>query len=138
MDEKQGVVEGFVSQDAGSRAGEYFDRGNNCAQSVLLANCEVASEDLLEIAKSFGAGIAGAKCLCGAVSGGVMALSLAGVGKQSKLLVEAFRRQHRITCCSGLSKAFRWRSDEHRQNCRMLTVSAAEITARILQADSTN
>lgn len=113
-------------------AGQYFDQGYNCAQSVLLANADKVEPPLLEIAKSFGAGIAGAKCLCGAVSGGVMALSLAGAGKRSNLLVEAFRGAHQVTCCSGLSKKFIWKSDEHRQNCRMLTVSAARMTEQIL------
>ncbi len=117
------------------QAGEYFDQGHNCAQAVLLAHAGRVDPPLMEIAKSFGAGIAGAKCLCGAVSGGVMALSLAGAGKKSHLLVEAFRQEHRTTCCAGLSKALVWKSKQHRQNCRRLTVSAADITARILSGE---
>ncbi len=114
-------------------AGLLFDQGYNCAQAVLLAACPESKAELLEIAKSFGAGIAGAKCLCGAVSGGVMALSLQGKGKQSAQLVAAFRKRHRMTCCAGLSKPYQWKSDEHRSNCRVLTVSAAEIVEQILK-----
>lgn len=118
--------------DAGEKAGEYFDHGYNCAQSVLQAITARNDSELMEIAKSFGAGIAGAKCLCGAISGGVMALSLKGKGKQSDRLVAAFRQRHRTSCCVGLSKPYKWNSREHVQNCRKLTVSAAEIAESIL------
>ena len=124
------------SLPVGEKAGRYFDQGYNCAQSVLLAICGPSSPELLEIAKSFGAGIGGAKCLCGAVSGGVMALSLKGKGKQGDRLVAAFRQRHRVTCCSALSKPYQWKSAEHRANCRALTVSAAEITAQILRGET--
>ncbi len=116
----------------GERAGEWFDRGLNCAQAVLCAHCGELDPQLMAIGKSFGGGIAGAKCLCGAVSGGVMALSIKGKGTQSDKLVAAFRKKHRMTCCSGLSKSYRWKSPEHRANCRMLTVSAAELVEKIL------
>ena len=129
------VANAATAVTVAEQAGAYFDQGHNCAQAVLLAHAGQVDPALLEIAKSFGAGIAGAKCLCGAVSGGVMALSLAGAGKQSHRLVEAFRHDHRTTCCAGLSKAFAWKSKQHRQNCRRLTVSAAAITARILRAE---
>jgi len=124
------------SQIAGEKAGSYFDQGYNCAQSVLLAVCGKSSPEMLEIAKSFGAGIGGAKCLCGAVSGGVMALSLKGKGRQSDRLVAVFRQRHRATCCSVLSKPYLWKSHEHRASCRELTVSAAEIVAKILGGES--
>jgi len=123
------------SRTAGEQAGEYFDQGYNCAQSVLLAACGECRPDLLEIAKSFGAGIGGARCLCGAVSGGVMALSLKGKGRQSDRLVAAFRQRHRSTCCSVLSKPYVWKSGEHRANCRTLTTSVAEIVAEIIQGE---
>ena len=122
--------------EAGERAGQLFDQGYNCAQAVLLANCGEVEPQLLEIAKSFGAGIAGAKCLCGAVSGGVMALSLVGEGKNSDRLVAAFRRHHRVTCCAGLSQPFAWKSREHRQNCRLLTVSAARMVERLKRGEA--
>lgn len=120
---------------AAEKAGAYFDQGNNCAQAVLRSICEPVDPQLLEIAKSFGAGIAGAQCLCGAVSGGVMALSLQGKGVQSAQLVTAFRSEHRMTCCAGLSKPYRWNSREHRQNCRKLTMAAAEYVERILRGE---
>ncbi len=130
------VVRPQADPEVGERAGQLFDQGYNCAQAVLLANSGNVDPQLLEIAKSFGAGIAGAKCLCGAVSGGVMALSLAGEGKRSDLLVEGFRRQHLVTCCAGLSKAYKWKSKEHRDNCRRLTVSAAGMVAQIKAGES--
>ncbi len=121
-----------VQGTAGERAGRHFDRGDNCAQSVLKATTGRTDPELLEIAKSFGAGIAGAKCLCGTVSGGVMALSLRGKGKQSDQLVAAFKSRHRTTCCAALSKPYRWNGPEHVQNCRDLTVSVAEIVEQML------
>ncbi|MBN2384072.1 C_GCAxxG_C_C family protein [bacterium] len=60
-------------------AHDCFNKGYNCAQSVLFAFHDLYSIDqevLLKIASGFGAGMARKQEVCGAVTGGLMVLSL--------------------------------------------------------------
>lgn len=115
------------------RAGALFDGGYNCAQAVLQAATGRDDAELLAMAGAFGGGIGRSGCLCGAVTGGVMALGLLGEGERNGELVEAFRREFKTTCCRGLSRDYRWMSREHKANCRRLTMKAAELVAQLLQ-----
>ena len=83
------------------------------------------------MAEAFGGGIGESGCLCGAVSGGVMALGLLGEKKRNGELVAAFRKEFGTTCCRGLSKDHRWLSPEHKANCRQLTVGAASMVEKL-------
>ena len=114
------------------RAGRLFDDGMNCTQSVLQATTGVSDPQLLEMAEAFGGGVGDSKCLCGAVTGGVMALGLSGRGKLAGSLVAFFRQRNKVTCCASLSAKYRWMSSEHLANCRRLTVETAAETARLL------
>lgn len=118
---------------AGERAGALFDAGLNCAQSVLQATTGIDDPAMMEMADAFGGGIGDSQCLCGAVTGGVMALGLKGKGKQSARLVAAFRARNKVTCCKALSAPYRWLSREHLANCRRLTVETAEEVDRLLK-----
>jgi len=118
---------------AGERAGRLFDTGFNCAQAVLQAAGGTDDSKLLEMAEAFGSGIGGSKCLCGAATGGVMALGLNGQARRSGKLIAAFRARHKVTCCKGLSAGFRWNSPEHLANCRRITVATAEMVEEMLK-----
>ena len=122
--------------DCAEKAGALFDGGYNCAQAVLQATTGRDDPELLAMAEPFGGGIGKSGCLCGAVTGGVMALGLMGQGKNNAELVAAFRREFGTTCCRALSKDYRWLSREHKGNCRKLTVTAAGIVARLLHDES--
>ena len=115
------------------KAGALFDGGYNCAQAVLQATTGRSDPELLAMAKAFGGGIGESGCLCGAVTGGVMALGLMGQGNGNSQLVAAFRKEFRTTCCRGLSKDYRWMSREHLANCRHLTVTAAGMVEKLLK-----
>ncbi len=115
------------------KAGALFDGGYNCAQAVLQATTGRDDPELLTMAEAFGSGIGQSGCLCGAVTGGVMALGLLGQGERNGELVEAFRREFKTTCCRGLSKDYRWLSREHKANCRRLTVRAAALVAELMR-----
>jgi C_GCAxxG_C_C family probable redox protein len=117
----------------GDQAGRLFDGGMNCAQAVLQATTGVADPEIMAMAAAFGGGLGGSQCLCGAVSGGVMALGLRRKSKLSGELVAAFRQRHRATCCKVLSAPFPWQSQDHRAQCRRLTVETAEMVARLLE-----
>ena len=59
------------------RAVSYFDEGFNCAQSVLLAVQEYWNEETAlepKVASAFGGGIGRKGSLCGALTGGVIAI----------------------------------------------------------------
>jgi C_GCAxxG_C_C family probable redox protein len=61
-------------------AADLFDQNYNCAQSVLAAfayQLDIDKSRLLKLASPFGGGIARRGQICGAVSGGLMALGLA-------------------------------------------------------------
>ena len=119
--------------DCATKAGALFDGGYNCTQAVLQAISGRNDPELLAMAKAFGGGIGASGCLCGAITGGVMALGLKGQGKRSGELVAAFREEFYTTCCRGLSKDFRWLSREHKTNCRRVTVATAGMVAKLLK-----
>lgn len=119
--------------DDGERAGRLFASGLNCAQAVLQATSGTDDPDLLRMADAFGGGVGGSKCLCGAVTGGAMALGLLGKGNLAGQLVSAFREKNKVTCCSVLSRPYRWKSPEHQANCRRLIEETAELTAALLR-----
>jgi len=127
---KTEIVEG---ESVGEKAGRLFDSGLNCTQSVLQAIIGVDDPQLMKMAEAFGGGIGGTKCLCGAVSGGVMALGLKGKGKQAARLMEEFKVRNRVTCCKALSAPYPWLSKEHLANCRRITAETAEMVKKLLK-----
>ena len=67
----------------GKRANGFFNEGCNCSQSVLCAlapRLNIDNETAMKIAMGFGGGIARSGDICGAVTGGIMALGLAKGG----------------------------------------------------------
>lgn len=114
-------------------AGEFYDRGFSCARSVLQASTGSTHPELLAAVAGFGCGIGKSGCLCGAVTGGVMALGLKGRGKQSGELVAVFKEAFQTTCCRGLSRGYPWMSKEHRANCRKITVEATRMVEVLLR-----
>lgn len=115
------------------KAGAYFDSGCNCTESVLRAVLGEIDPQMTEIAEAFGAGVGGSKCLCGAVTGGVIALSLKGKKQLAGKLVARFKETNKVTCCKALSAPYRWKSPEHLANCRRLTVETAAEVERLLK-----
>jgi len=65
--------------DLGEKATNLFLKGYNCSQSVLLAMSEhwgLENDLVPKIATGFGGGIGRCGSVCGALTGGVMALSM--------------------------------------------------------------
>jgi len=63
----------------GEKAAQHFSEGYNCAQSVLLTMFEHwhCTNDLVpKVATAFGGGIGRCGSVCGALTGGVMAISI--------------------------------------------------------------
>jgi C_GCAxxG_C_C family probable redox protein len=77
--ERPNFVNAEEIMDRSERAVARFVSGYNCAQSVLFAFCEDVGLDqnkALKIACGFGAGMGRKEEVCGAVTGGIMAIGL--------------------------------------------------------------
>lgn len=127
---RKSVQEG---ESARVTAGKLYAAGYNCAQAVLQATTGVDDPRMMKIAEAFGGGVGGSKCMCGAISGGVMALGWSGKGGKAEDLVTAFKERHRVTCCVALTRDYKWKSREHLLNCRKITEDTAEIVEQLLK-----
>lgn len=116
----------------GQKAGKLFANGHNCTQAVLQATTGRKDRDIMKMAKAFGGGISDRKCLCGAVTGGLMALALKGKSNKSGELIDRFRKDQGATCCVALSRGLKWKSKEHRNNCRRITEETARTVSDML------
>jgi C_GCAxxG_C_C family probable redox protein len=84
----------------------------HCAEAVLAAVKQAFApqipDEVLQLAGGFGGG-SGAGCICGAVSGGTMALGLAMVGDKKAVsamtreLHRWFKEEYGATCCKILT-----------------------------------
>jgi C_GCAxxG_C_C family probable redox protein len=113
-------------------AGELFDEGHSCTRSVLQATGGNNNQELLAATAGFSCGIGKSGCLCGAITGGVMALGLKWRADRSADLIAAFKEAFQTTCCRGLSKSYEWMSEEHQGNCRKITVTTAGMVEKLL------
>jgi C_GCAxxG_C_C family probable redox protein len=144
-----------VRQDAE----EYFRKGNfYCSEAIVASVRDNIAPDMPEsmiaAASGFPVGVGRSKCMCGAVSGGVMSLgyvfgrtgpSSAADPKSVKTLAlanelqQAFRDSHRVLCCSVQTKGMDMASGEHKAQCISFTgemaAKTAEIIAREIAAD---
>jgi len=134
-------------------AEEYFNKGYNCAQSVLLAfsdDIPISFEAAAKAASSFGGGVGKMREICGAISGMAMAAGLIygpdtldreqkeAHGRRIRDLSEKFRREYGSIVCRELL-AFQ----EEREgkagalSCRDLVKTAAEILERSIITEKT-
>ena len=104
-------------------------------------------EELIAMASGFPVGIGKSKCVCGAVSGGVMSIGyFFGRTKGSsptdeksvktlKLAAELhdwFKENNKVLCCKILTHGMDMASGEHKKQCVRFTGEIAEKTAEII------
>lgn len=126
---------------------KHFRNGLYCSEAILKAFNDHyhmgLSADVLKVATGFGAGFGGAKCSCGALTGGILVLSLAAgrihpeeseqdVFEAVAHLHQEFKSCFKATCCRVLTRQIEWGSPEHHQHCERFVKQAAETTADIL------
>ena len=109
------------TEEISQKALAYFRSGYNCAQSVLLTLSEHIDPEgknglIPKIATGFGGGIGRCGSVCGALTGGVMAVGIkygtneVGVEKRAKAYANAqalfrqFEKQHGSVMCRELFK----------------------------------
>lgn len=128
------------------RDGKYY-----CSEAVMASireNFEVnLPEEIIAMASGFPVGIGKSKCVCGAVSGGVMAIGLffgrtAGSNPKDPLSVTTlelanelqayFKNNHKVLCCSILTKGMDMASGEHKEQCIAFTGEIAARTAELI------
>lgn len=143
------MVKGISLYQIRNKAEEYYRNGDfYCSESVVKTIRDEfslpISDDAIAMASGFPVGIGGAGCICGAVSGGVMAIGMVFGRKEakdekvnmamalSKELHDAFKDKHNITCCRVLTKGMEKGSPEHLKQCIFLTGEVAEETAKII------
>ena len=139
----------------------YHQAGYNCAQSVAAAFADTVGlppEQLMAMAGGFGGGVGGSRSeLCGAISGGVLVLSLLhphtdGADAAAKRALYArtkeFRRRFQevfgLTCCGELLRARPGVTEKNpasrrlgvTAHCDNMVVTAAEILEGMLAEQS--
>ncbi len=126
----------------------YHSRKYMCAESVLVAVNEGLGGGLDEsravsLAAPFSIGIGGGGCLCGALSGGIMATGLfLGNGdayryrkrsrRFARLLHDRFKQQFGSTCCRVLCRKVKHDRRMHFQHCADMTADTAVMVARLI------
>jgi len=139
-------------------AAEYFSKGYNCAESVLVALAEAYSVENAEviprIATGFGGGVGRCGEICGALSGGIMMLGLIfgrtdpdDADARSRTypkvaeLMQAFEQEFASVCCRDLTgcdmQTEEGRTDFerrslHKELCTKLVAFAAKETNRLM------
>lgn len=124
----------------------YFERGELfCSEAVIKTiNDELGkpfSDEVTKLASGFPVGIGKSGCLCGAVSGGVMALGMVYGRCQGEEMHEAMFRHaadlhdrikelYKSTCCRVMTRNFEFQSPERTAHCIKIT---GEVTAYIAE-----
>lgn len=135
-----------IGEDAAALYGEFY-----CSEAIVSVLAEhmeldIPKEYLIAMSSGFPGGVGGSKCLCGAVSGAVMALGLffgrSTPGDQSiKRMMGISSEMHdwfkkanekNTLCCRILTRSYEWEGAEHRKQCAYYTQICAEKAAEIL------
>lgn len=148
-DEKLDPLSEALIKQTGERARNLFEtRQLMCAEAVLSSLNKGFGGGLTEplivaMAAPFGDALGGSGCLCGSLSGGVMATGLILGGERpyrhrseireaARQLHDAFKAANGSTCCRILSRKVRHDKNAHFRQCADLTAETAEITARLI------
>lgn len=143
---------GSVVEKVRRDAEEYFRTGGYyCSEAIVASVRDNLATDmpeaLIAAASGFPVGVGRSKCMCGAVSGGVMSLgyvfgrtgpstpadpkSVRALAAANELQ-QAFRDSHRVLCCSVHTRGMDMASGEHKAQCIAFTGEMAAKTAEII------
>jgi len=132
---------------AGELASYYFDKGYNCAQSVLLSASEALKIDMpTEMIKgmaAFAGGVGHSGCICGALVGataliGAISADDTGPRKNRKALDlsskfhDIFKDNFKTTCCRSLRKGAGFKDKAANKRCKEITFTTAELLVDLL------
>jgi len=141
--EQTNLIEGARQQAEGYfRRGEYY-----CSEAVLTTINQLLGEELpaeiVKLASGFPVGIGKSKCLCGAISGGIMALGLkygrvepgaempANSFLRSAGLHDYIKDEYGSTCCRVITAKFEdFASPKRVEHCIRIT---GEVAAWVME-----
>lgn len=126
----------------------YQTRQLLCTEAVVVTlnkafNGGLSDAQAVAVSAPFSIALGDSGCICGALSGAVLACGLL-VGneqpyyhrqrmrKYARALHDAFKAANGATCCRVLSRSVRHDRQAHFQQCANLTASAAEMAARLI------
>lgn len=139
-----------IIENVRKQAEGYFDRGEFfCSEAVVHTINQLLDnpfpEEVTKLASGFPIGLGKSGCLCGAVSGGSMALGMV-YGRNhgdpmkdkmfpiSALLHDYIRDTYKSTCCRVLIKDYEFSSPERKSHCVQITGEvAAWVAERFLE-----
>jgi len=139
-----------IIKEVREKAEGYFQRGEFfCSEAVVHTINELLGwpypEEVVKMASGFPIGIGKSGCLCGAISGGVMALGMAygRVYKEpmpekmfpaASALHDYIKNLYGSTCCRVLIRNYEFTSPERKSHCVKITGEvAAWIASKFLE-----
>lgn len=107
----------------------------NCAQAVLVPfadQCGLDEKAAFQLGANFGAGMRHGST-CGAVTGALMVLGLAGKGSgEATELMRRFREKNQVLDCAGLLQRAKENGEERKPHCDRMVYNAVEILQELL------
>jgi len=141
-------AEELISQIRDCALNLYETRQLLCAEAVVVAlnqglNGGLTEDQAIAMAAPFSEAMGNSGCMCGAVSGAVLASGLLlgnnhpyrhrkEMRDNSRELHDAFKAAHGSTCCRALSRNVRHDKKAHHRHCAEFTGKAAELAARLV------
>ena len=108
----------------------------NCCQSVLVPfadQCGLTKEAAYQLGAHFGAGMKHG-ATCGAVTGALMALGMAGADNNAALdLMRRFREHNQALDCATLLRLAEERGEERKCHCDRMVYEAVELLEEQLE-----
>ncbi len=106
-------------------------------------NGGLSDAQAVSVSAPFSASLGDSGCICGALSGAVLACGLfvgndspyhhrRRMRKNARQLHDAFKAANGATCCRVLTRNIRHDRQAHFRHCTHLTASAAEMAARLI------
>ena len=136
-----------IATEARNKAGNYFKTGFNCSEAVFLTFREYLapeiSPEMVKLVTGFGGGLGQAGCLCGALTGSVMALNMLkgrttpqdkrdAAYDLARRFHDRFEEKFGYTCCRALNP-HPFETKEHLKNCIKITGNTAKLLMEFLQ-----
>lgn len=107
----------------------------NCAQAVIVPFrdlCGLDQETAVKLGANFGSGMRYGST-CGAVTGALMVLGMAGKGSsEATELMRRFRAKNQVLDCAGLLQRAKEEQEEHKPHCDRMVYDAVEILCDLL------
>lgn len=103
-------------------------QGCNCCQAVVMAYADrlpIGEKEAMNVAASFGRGLAGTREVCGCVSGMAMVCGLTGHTADVRPLIEKFRAEEGDIVCGRLLA-------QGKKPCNEMVADAVGLLAEIL------